>query len=181
MTTYATIINALVEKEKGYVNHPSDRGGPTNWGITEATARRHGYQGRMEDMPRYVAADIYVGTYITQPRFLDVYNIVPAIGMELIDTGVNMGPAVPSKWFQRLLNLFNKQGTYYADIVADGNIGPATLNAFKLYRAVRKEEGDVVFLKALNCLQGARYIELAEKNVTQEDFIYGWVRERVEI
>ncbi|CZY10659.1 glycosyl hydrolase 108 family protein [Enterobacter bugandensis] len=27
------IINGLLEREAGYVNHPSDKGGPTNWGI----------------------------------------------------------------------------------------------------------------------------------------------------
>lgn len=25
------IINGLLDREAGYVNHPSDKGGPTNW------------------------------------------------------------------------------------------------------------------------------------------------------
>jgi lysozyme family protein len=181
LRTPEIIINEIINKEKGYVNHPSDKGGPTNWGITEAVARRSGYAGPMEAMPRSVAVGIYHVQYIIQPRFMDVYNINAAIGMELIDTGVNMGVGVPSKLFQRLLNVFNGQGKYYPEINADGNIGPATLAAFNSFRAKRKEEGDVVFLRALNCLQGARYIEIAEKTETQEDFVYGWLLNRVEI
>jgi len=34
-------------------------------------------------------------------------------------------------------------------------------------------------LAALNSVQGERYLSIAEKNETQEDFIYGWMRERV--
>ena len=40
------LIEALIEREGGYVNHPADRGGPTRFGITEAVARAHGYRGR---------------------------------------------------------------------------------------------------------------------------------------
>ncbi len=44
------IFNAILGKEGGYVNHPDDKGGPTNWGITQATARAHGYVGDMRDL-----------------------------------------------------------------------------------------------------------------------------------
>ena len=30
------LIDELIEREGGYVNHPADRGGPTKFGITEA-------------------------------------------------------------------------------------------------------------------------------------------------
>ena len=36
-------------------------------------------------------------------------------------------------------------------------------------------------LKALNALQGERYIDLAEKRQANESFVYGWLRTRVEI
>ena len=41
--------------------------------------------------------------------------------------------------------------------------------------------GETVLLKALNCLQGARYIELAEVRPQNESFVYGSLRERVAI
>ncbi|HUG46231.1 MAG TPA: glycosyl hydrolase 108 family protein, partial [Sphingomicrobium sp.] len=57
------LIEALLEREGGYVNHPSDRGGPTNYGITEAVARAHGYQGSMRRLPREEAVAIYKRLY----------------------------------------------------------------------------------------------------------------------
>ncbi|MDQ4651164.1 putative peptidoglycan-binding domain-containing protein, partial [Klebsiella pneumoniae] len=41
------------------------------------------------------------------------------------------------------------------------------------------KEGEQVLLRALNCSQGARYLELAEGREANEDFLYGWVKERV--
>ena len=31
------LISDIIRREGGYVNHPDDRGGPTNYGITQAT------------------------------------------------------------------------------------------------------------------------------------------------
>lgn len=39
------VIDGILSLEGGYVNNPADRGGATNWGITEATARAFGYKG----------------------------------------------------------------------------------------------------------------------------------------
>ena len=33
------LIDAVIDREGGYVNHPADRGVPTRWGVTEAVAR----------------------------------------------------------------------------------------------------------------------------------------------
>ena len=43
------LVEALIDREGGYVNHPADRGGATCFGITEAVARAHGYGGAMRD------------------------------------------------------------------------------------------------------------------------------------
>ena len=42
------LIDVLIAREGGFVDHPADKGGPTRWGITQAVARRHGYMGQME-------------------------------------------------------------------------------------------------------------------------------------
>ena len=46
------LIDALIEREGGYANHPADKGGPTCFGITEAVARAHAYAGPMRQLPR---------------------------------------------------------------------------------------------------------------------------------
>src|SRR5690606_19849333 len=173
------MIDATIGKEGDYSNHPADKGGPTRWGMTERVARRNGYTGDMRLLPRETAFSIYRQEYAIRPGFAAVAEISPAVGEELFDTGVNMGPAVPSLWFQQVLNALNNGGKLYADIKEDGDIGPGTLAAFRAYRKARGAEADSVMLKALNALQGARYIELSRMRVANESFTYGWLRTRV--
>jgi lysozyme family protein len=173
------IFNAILGKEGGYVNNPDDKGGATRWGVTERVARAHGYAGDMRTLPRETALAILTADYWTGPRFDMIATVSPAIAAEICDTGVNMGPSVPSKWLQRWLNAFNQQGRLYPDLNADGQIGARTVNALKVFLAARGYEGEGVLLKALNCSQGSRYLELAEQRAANESFVYGWVKERV--
>ncbi|MBA8325920.1 glycoside hydrolase family 108 protein [Citrobacter freundii] len=175
------IFTAILTKEGGYVNHPNDKGGPTNWGITEATARSHGYTRDMRDLTRQEALEILEADYWYGPRFDLIAAVSPSIAAELCDTGVNMGPSVQAKWLQRWLNAFNNQQLFYPDIIADGHIGPRTVSALKSFLANRGSEGENVLLRALNCSQGQRYLELAEQRLTNESFVYGWLRERVSL
>ena len=41
------LIDAVIDREGGYVDHPADKGGPTRFGITQAVARAHGYAEAM--------------------------------------------------------------------------------------------------------------------------------------
>jgi lysozyme family protein len=88
------LIDELIEREGGFVDHPADRGGPTRFGITEAVARQHGYTGLMRELPRDEAAAIYRRLYWLRPRFDAVAALAPRVGAELFDTGANMGLAV---------------------------------------------------------------------------------------
>lgn len=177
--SFSKFIDAILAAEKGYVNHKNDHGGATNFGITEKVARANGYLGDMKDMPEEFARVVYFKRYISEPKFDKVAEISERIGMELIDTGVNMGPARASEFFQRCLNLFNQEGARYSDLFVDGRIGGITLDALREYIAFRGDEGIEVMLCALNCEQGHRYIEIAENDPSQESFIYGWLRARV--
>lgn len=175
---YSKIIAEVIAKEKGYVNNPSDRGGPTNYGITEIVARANGYAGDMKDLPVEFAQAVYSKRYIEEPGFAKIIPISKVIADELIDTGVNMGPATAAMFFQRLLNAFNVRGSKYADLFVDGRIGPASISALISFLKFRGKEGEVVFVKALNNIQGGRYLDITEKNESQEDFFYGWVANR---
>ncbi|MCS3602531.1 lysozyme family protein [Buttiauxella sp. BIGb0471] len=175
------VINAVLEKEGNYVNHPNDSGGATRWGITEKTARDFGYSGDMKNFSREDAYTILEKNYWYLPGFNKIDKISPALAYELCDTGTNMGPVVGIKWLQRWLNAYNNQGAYYPDIIVDGNIGPATLNALNAFLLKRGKEGEGVMLLSLNCSQGQHYLELAESRVKNESFIYGWMKERVSL
>jgi lysozyme family protein len=174
-----TYIEALIEREGGFVDHPNDRGGPTMYGITEAVARAFGYEGPMADMPQGVAKRIYFTRYWLQPRLDHVNEWSQAVAEELLDTGVNMGTETAGKFLQRALNVLNRQGKTYPDVGVDGSIGAMTLAALKAHLKARGAEGETTLLKMLNALQSVRYIEIAENRPSQEDFVYGWQTHRV--
>lgn len=174
------IFARIVGNEGGYVNNPDDKGGPTNWGITQQVARAHGYTGDMRNLTRQQALAILDADYWTGPRFDQIAALSPAIAYEMCDTGVNMGPSVPSKFLQRWLNGLNNKGQLFPDLQADGKIGPRTIAALKSFLAARGKEGEQRLLAALNCSQGARYLELAEGREANETFLYGWLA-RVEL
>lgn len=176
-----SLIEGVIGREGGYSNHPADRGGPTRWGITESVARENGYHGDMRSLPREVAKSIYLRKYVTRPGFGGVMALSEKIAEELVDTGVNMGPSVPSLMLQKALNALNYNGRHYNDIIEDGDVGTATINALRAFLKKRGPEGEKVMLTALNCLQGARYIELARTRAANEAFLYGWLRTRISV
>ena len=174
------LIDALIEREGGYVNHPADKGGPTCFGITEAVARAHGYRGAMRELPRDEAVAIYRRLYWLRPRFDEIAKRSRRIGEELFDTGANMGPAVAATFLQRALTALNRNGSDYPDLVPDGRIGEVTLRALDAYFAVRgRRSGETVLLRALEALQGERYLRLAERRPANEAFLYGWLANRI--
>lgn len=173
------LINELIDREGGYSNHPNDRGGPTNFGITEQVARAHGYAGDMRSLPRSMAVAIYKKIYWTDPNFDYIAKSMPRLAEELFDTGVNMGPTRAGMFLQRALNVLNKRATSYPDLVVDGQIGNMTLHALDVLRQQRSTMAESVLLRLVDSLQAVRYVELAEKNQTQEDFMFGWVANRV--
>jgi len=176
---FLRIIDGVIGREGRYSNHPSDKGGETMWGVTAAVARAHGYTGPMAEMPREIAVEIYLQRYVLTPGFGRVYAVSARIAEELVDSGVNLGPTVPATWLQRWLTAFNRQGQDYPNLVADGVIGAKTIEALKAFLAKRGPRGELVLLVALNCSQGHRYLELSEGREANEDFLFGWVAERV--
>ena len=174
------LIDELIEREGGYVNHPADRGGPTCFGITEGVARAHGYAGLMADLAREEAAAIYRRLYWLRPRFDQVADRAPRVAAELFDTGANMGPAIAATFLQRALTALNRSGKDFPDLVPDGRIGAATLKALDAFLEARGTKGgEVVLLRALEALQGERYLRLAEKRPANEAFLYGWLANRI--
>ena len=173
------LIDDLIDREGGYVNHPADRGGATCWGITEAVARAHGYRGAIRALPRDEAAAIYRRLYWLRPRFDQVGQRAPRLAAEMFDTGVNMGPAVAATFLQRALTALNRNGRDYPDLVPDGRIGPRTLAALDGFLAIRGKTGETVLLRAIEALQGERYLRLAERRPANEAFLYGWLANRM--
>ena len=69
------IIDGILAMEGGYSLNPKDKGGATNWGITEATARAHGYTGEMINLTRTEAFSILEEDYWIKPGFEQISTL----------------------------------------------------------------------------------------------------------
>ena len=105
-------------------------------------------------------------THYYKAAYWDVKNLDlvndQAIANELFDIGVNMGVGVAAKLLQEALNLCNRNQKDYPDMVVDGKIGPVTLRTLNSHGRQRS------VLKALNVLQGQRYIYICQRKPSQE-------------
>lgn len=108
-------LELLLRHEGGFVDHPSDPGGATNHGITERTARQHGYTGNMRDLPLSVAITIYRKQYWSM---IKAEQLPDSLRFHVFDAAVNSGHVQAIKWLQRA-----------AGVKEDGIIGPVTIRA----------------------------------------------------
>lgn len=181
MASIDKLLEHLLIAEGVYDNNPKDTGGETKYGVTKAVARANGYTGPMIDMPKSVALDIYRKKYWSVPGFDRVSEVAPKVAAELFDCGVNMGQATGVKFLQRALNAFNREQKLYADLLVDGQIGPKVLATLREYIKDRGANSETVLFKAMVALRGAKYIELAEGRSANEEFVYGWIANRVNL
>ena len=160
----------------GYTDHAKDRGGETNWGITNRVARENGYTGLMSCLPYVTALSIYRHKYWAEIRGDEITD--QAIAEEMLDTAINCGPGTAVRFLQRTLNLLNKEEVRYANITEDGRMGPATLATLSTALAAVSDYNRLIH-KALNCFQGERYAQICEEDEEQEANFPGWLRWRV--
>ena len=190
--TCENIIRKSVNVEAGYVNNPADKGGETNWGITYATAQEHKadliklfkWDGAMRNLTQPMAMWIYRTSWWDRLRLDDIVKIHPFIADRLFDFGVNVGRGAAGTNLQRILNVMNRMQQDYKDLKVDGAIGPGTINTLKAYVAKRGQTGVLNLIQLLIDLQGAYYVQIAEKRELNETFMSGWttrVREANEL
>jgi lysozyme family protein len=114
---FDTAIEIVLKHEGGFVNHPSDPGGATNFGITERVARQHGYLGQMQDIPMQLVRNIYRKDYWNACRCDDLPG---ALRLPVFDFAVNSGVSRAIRTLQTVLG-----------VTADGVFGPRTLDALQ--------------------------------------------------
>lgn len=165
--------------EGGYVFNKDDAGGETSFGITVATARANGYEGRMRDMTAAQAKDIRRSQFYIRPGVHLIAPLSERVATEVYDAGILSGPGTAARWLQRSLNALNRGGKDYADIAVDGAIGPGTVKALTAYLKRNGVSAEPRMLKALNCLQGAFFISITEQREANEVFLAGWLDNRI--
>lgn len=108
-------LELLLGHEGGFVDHPRDPGGATNFGITQRVARAHGYTGHMRNLPKSKAIEIYRKDYWDAIR---ADALPDDIRFHVFDAAVNSGPVQAIKWLQRA-----------GGVAEDGIVGPKTIAA----------------------------------------------------
>ncbi|MFW2801542.1 glycoside hydrolase family 108 protein [Acinetobacter baumannii] len=148
--TFQDALKRVLQHEGGYVNHPSDPGGETNYGITKSVARQYGYKGSMKDIPMDIVEKIYKNQY-WDAMSCDSFPF--SVGFQLFDAAVNHGLLNSRKLLQRAVGVKD-----------DGIVGSLTL------AAVRKQPQF-----ALISLFNSKRIEFYTKISTFNAFGKGWM------
>jgi lysozyme family protein len=169
MPSFTDAVEKILKHEGGYVDHPNDKGGKTNFGITQKVYET--FIGRkltdaeagtvMKNMPRGNAIAIYKKNYwdVVKGDQLKSY----AIAVMLFDQAVNRGHVSAIKQAQGILGL-----------VQDGIAGPKfiqAVNGLLLVKGKEKEFSDK-YLSASKVF----YQTLAKNNPTQAVFLNGWLK-----
>jgi lysozyme family protein len=172
----AMILGGVLAMEGGYVNHPSDPGGETNFGITKQVAVNNGYTDSMRELPKELAVSIYYDDYIYKPGYVPVVMLSPVIGEKLVDASVNTGVGRSSKWYQESLNNLSRGCKDYKCITVDGKVGTNTLKA---HQGLITKRGPVLacklLLRSIESYQGSHYLSLKHLS----DFTVGWMTNRI--
>lgn len=112
-------LKEVLKHEGGYVDHPKDPGGETNFGITVRVARENGYLGDMRTIPMNMVESIYKRQYWDKVK---ADEMPESVRYPLFDYAVNSGPGAAARALQRVLS-----------VTDDGVIGPMTLEAANKY------------------------------------------------
>lgn len=158
--TVDQIIDDVLVREGGYVDHPLDRGACTNFGITLASLSD--WRGKsvtcaeVQALSKDEARTIYKAQYIERPKL----TVIPDDRLRalVVDYAVHSGPRRAIRALQTALGL-----------TADGVIGPKTeqalaqADATQVYRTVLRDRVEFI-------------ATLLQRDATQRVFAAGWLR-----
>jgi lysozyme family protein len=159
---FETALTLVLRNEGGYANHPKDPGGPTNFGITQATYDRYRQSKHLPQSPVRIIAqheikEIYRGIWRDCKADI-ISTFKPYLAIAHFDCAVNTGNVQAAKILQRAV---------LAD--DDGIIGPKTL------KALRVTEPDIALRNALEWRE-AFYEVLIKRKPQLKIFHKTWLR-----
>jgi lysozyme family protein len=187
MADFRAALALLLQHEGGWVDDPTDRGGESfrgiarrrhpdwsGWRRIDAARRKPGFPAALERdryLPRMVAK-------FYKDHYWDVFRgdalASDALARELLEAGVHIGHRRAVRFLQQSLNLLNRNGRDYAELVVDGLLGERSRQALAHYLQIN---GSVApLLKLMNLLQGSHYVAIMRADPTQERFARGWLQ-----
>lgn len=182
---WATVFKHILKIEGGYVDHKSDRGGATVYGISlrfakavgEIDANRDGFKDLDLNFDTVIdGADIRLLTpEIAEALYLKHFWIAPGfwslprpLDAALFDQAVNGGTTAAIKLLQRALVAYGRP------VAIDGVLGPVTrstatgANGDRLLRLYREAAAN-------------RYRAIVAADRSQQAFLKGWLRRAEEL
>lgn len=153
---FEAAIIKILKDEGGYVNHKSDKGGETNFGISS----RSYPNVDIKNLTVEKAKDIYYNDFWKTGPY-DSLTYAP-LAEKTFNTAVNAGNSRAFKLLQQAANACG------ANVVVDGAIGPKTI------AAVNSIDGAKV-LAAYREQQANFYKSLVLKDSSQAVFLKGWL------
>lgn len=144
---FNTAFDRLLGHEGGYVNHPNDPGGETNWGIS----KRSYPQLNIKTLTREQARTIYRKDFWDRVHGDKLHD---GVAFQVFDIAVNSGIETAVRMLQRAL-----------DVADDGHFGPVSLKAAK----AMSESDQIMHINA-------ERIEFYTRLKTWSDFGRGWAR-----
>ncbi|MFI2810860.1 MULTISPECIES: glycoside hydrolase family 108 protein [Microbulbifer] len=168
MKSVNEMIEDILRREGGFVDHPADRGGPTRYGITQNTLSS--YLGRaaqyeeVRNLDREVARQIYARDYYYQPQ---IDQLPEEIQPFVFDCAVNHGPGRAIKFVQAACN----RTGYTPLLVVDGAMGPNTRAGAEWAQA----QLGAAFMRALLEERRDFYRQIVDRDPSQDVFLAGWM------
>ena len=140
------ILDRIIDREGGLVDHPSDPGGLTNFGISQRAYPNEDIRALTRERAKF----LYLRDYIFKHHLERLDD--PALVENMVDWIINGGPAIKS--LQRLIG-----------VTPDGVVGPDTIAAAN--RATLEKPNLVASLLRKRLLYFA--------SLTKHPFIMGWI------
>ena len=170
-------MTLVLKHEGGYVDHPDDPGGATNYGISLR------YLKDLKDVEGFLIGDLdkdgdvddldirlmtkEKATEIYRSQWWDRYDYASLqdhfIAAKVFDFAINMGAGASHRLLQKALNELG----FELDI--DGKLGPMTRSAVEV-------ANKSTLLWGLVNQAMERYVSLWKKNPAYASFLHGWLR-----
>lgn len=153
------VIDGIVQREGGYVDNPSDRGGPTRWGVTAKTLGEYRRLGRPATRAEVQGLAIEEARLIYRARYVRPFDAVPfdELRAQLVDFGVTSGPVTAIRSLQGVLG-----------VPVDGVLGTRTLTALSA-RDWRLVNGLLVISRV------KLFADIVGHDAAQLQFLRGWI------
>lgn len=164
-------LNMILNFEGGYVNHPLDKGGETNRGITIGSLNSAKERGlvastvTIESLTNDLESVriIYEQNYYLRSKS---NMLAHPLALAHFDASVNHGCGNSGKFLQRALNI------YGAHLDVDGAIGPKTLTS---YSQILSNNSIIDIANTYNVVRLSFYNAIVSNNPQQKVFYNGWM------